>query len=125
MRWHYFNPTLSAINNTKLKYITMKSFILSAAILAFAGISTVTANEIKNPVNITIVQDSSARVAVKLEDLPEAVKTTLKADAYREWKPTGAFLITEANKTSYYQVDVTKGTEGAFLKIGKDGSIIQ
>jgi hypothetical protein len=103
----------------------MKNFILSAAILAFAGISTVKANEIKNHVKITIIQDSSAKVAVKLEDLPEAVKTTLKADAYREWKPTGAFLITEADKSSYYQVDVTKGTEGAFLKIGKDGSIIQ
>jgi len=103
----------------------MKSFILSAAILAFAGISTVTANEIKSPVTITIAKDSTAKVAVKLEDLPEPVKTTLKADAYREWTPTTAFLITEADKTSYYQIDVTKGTEGAFLKIGKDGSIIQ
>lgn len=103
----------------------MKNFILSAAILAFAGISTVKANEIKTPVAIIIQQDSTAKVPVKLEDLPEAVKTTLKADAYREWTPTTAFLITNADKTSYYQVDVKKGTEGAFLKVGKDGAVIQ
>lgn len=103
----------------------MKNFILSAAILAFAGISTVKANEIKTPAAIIIQQDSTAKVGVKLEDLPEAVKTTLKADAYKEWTPTNAFLITEGTKTPYYQVDVKKGTEGAFLKIGKDGVVIQ
>ena len=103
----------------------MKNFILSAAIIAFAGISTVKANEIKTPLALTIEQDSTAKVPVKLEDLPEAVKATLKADAYKEWTPTTAFLITNADKTSYYQVDVTKGTEGASLKVGKDGVVIQ
>jgi len=103
----------------------MKNFILSAAILALAGISTVKANEIKKPITITIQQDSASKVPVKLEELPEAVKTTLKADAYKEWTPTTAFLITNADKTSYYQVDVTKGTEGAFLKLDKNGAVIQ
>lgn len=103
----------------------MKNFILSAAIIAFAGVSSVKANEIKTPVVITVQQDSSSKVAVKLEELPDAVKATLKADAYKEWTPTTAFLITNADKSSYYQVDVKKGTEAAFLKIGKDGVVIQ
>lgn len=103
----------------------MKSFILSAAILAFAGVSTVKASEIKNPVAITIQQDSSSKVPVKIEELPDAVKNTLKADAYKEWAPTGAFLITNADKTTYYQVDVKKGEEVAFLKVGADGAVIQ
>lgn len=103
----------------------MKNFILSAALLVFAGVSTVQAKEIKTPVMITVQQDSTAKVAVKLEELPQPVQATLKADAYKEWTPTGAFLITNPDKSTYYQVDVKKGNETAFLKIGQDGTVIQ
>jgi hypothetical protein len=104
----------------------MKNFILSAAILAFAGVSTVKANEIITPVTIAAAADSTAiKVPVKLEELPEAVKTTLKANAYKEWTPTTAFLITKSDKSTFYQVDVKKGTDVAYLQLSKDGSIIQ
>lgn len=152
----------------------MRSFILSAAVLAIAGVSTVKANEIKNPIAIqsdsaaysvkldstantfrtdsaaytvaadstintmktdsaaytakldsTVKQDSSAKVPVKVEALPEPVKATLKADAYKEWTPTTAFLITNADKSTYYQVDVKKDDKVAFLKVGADGVVQQ
>ena len=103
----------------------MKNFILSAAIIAFAGVSTVKANEINTPIATTIQQDSSSKVPVKLEELPEPVKTTIKADAYKEWQPTTAFLITNADKSTFYQINVKKGSELAFLKVGKDGTVIQ
>jgi len=103
----------------------MKNFILSAAIIAFAGVSTVKANEINTPITTTIQQDSSSKVPVKLEELPEPVKTTIKADAYKEWQPTTAFLITNADKSTFYQINVKKGSELAFLKVGKDGTVIQ
>ena len=103
----------------------MKNFILTAAIVAIAGISTVKASEIKAPVAITVQQDSTQKVPVKLEELPAPVTTTLKADAYKEWTPTTAFLVTNADKTQYYQIDVKKGTEVAFIKITKDGVVVQ
>ena len=103
----------------------MKNFILTAAVLAFAGISTVKAADVKVPLAITIQQDSSAKVPVKLEELPAPVAATLKADAYKEWTPTTAFLVTNADKTEYYQVDVKKGTEVAFIKINKEGVVVQ
>ena len=155
----------------------MRSFILSAAVLAIAGVSTVKANEIKNPIAIqsdsaaysvkldstantfrtdsaaytvaadstintvktdsaaftarldstanTVKQDSSAKVPVKIEALPDPVKATLKADAYKEWTPTTAFLITNADKSTYYQVDVKKADKVAFLKVGADGVVQQ
>ncbi|MBB5623919.1 hypothetical protein HDE69_005008 [Pedobacter cryoconitis] len=137
----------------------MRSFILSAAVLAIAGVSTVKANEIKNPIAIqsdsaaysvkldstantfrtdsaaytvaadsainTVKQDSSAKVPVKVEALPDPVKATLKADAYKEWTPTTAFLITNADKSTYYQVDVKKDDKVAFLKVGADGVVQQ
>ena len=103
----------------------MKNFILTATVLAFAGISTVKASEVKSPVAISIQQDSTQKVPVKLEELPAPVVTTLKADAYKEWTPTTAFLITNADKTQFYQIDVKKGTEVAFIKITKDGVVVQ
>lgn len=103
----------------------MKNFILTAAVLAFASISTVKASETKAPMAITIQQDSTQKVPVKLEELPAPVVTTLKADAYKDWTPTTAFLITNADKTQFYQIDVKKGKEVAFIKINKDGVVLQ
>ncbi|SDZ93465.1 hypothetical protein [Pedobacter hartonius] len=103
----------------------MKNFILTATVLAFAGISTVKASEIKAPTAISVQQDSTQKVPVKLEELPAPVTTTLKADAYKEWAPTAAFLVTNADKTTYYHIDVKKGTEVAFIKINKDGVVVQ
>lgn len=72
-----------------------------------------------------VKQDSSQKVPVKLEQLPAPVTTTLKADAYKDWTPTTAFLVTAADKSQFYQIDVTKGTEKAFIKINKDGVVVQ
>ncbi|MDR6786252.1 hypothetical protein ABIE26_004971 [Pedobacter africanus] len=103
----------------------MKKIILSAAILAFAGLTTVKANDVKVPVAITAQQDSVTKTPVEVKDLPDAVKTTLGSDKYKEWIPTAAFLVTKADKSEYYQVDVKKQEETASLKIGKDGVVIE
>ncbi|WP_158795986.1 hypothetical protein [Pedobacter sp. L105] len=103
----------------------MKNFILTAVVLAFAGVSTLKASENKTLPAISIQQDSTQKVPVKLEDLPAPVTTTLKADAYKDWTPTTAFLVTNADKSQYYRIDVKKGTEAAFIKINKDGVVVQ
>jgi hypothetical protein len=103
----------------------MKKIILSAAFLAFAGLTTVKANEAKSPI-ITVQQDSTTKTPVKVEELPEAVKTTLKSDKYKAFTPSTAFLVTAANKSEWYQVDVAnKEGQAASLKIGKDGVVIE
>lgn len=103
----------------------MKNLILSAAILAITGISAVKANEIKTPVTMVIQQDSTSKTPVKVEALPDAVKATLSSDKYKGWTPVAAFLIKDASKAEYYQVDVKKAEETASLKIGKDGVVVQ
>ncbi|RAJ29527.1 hypothetical protein [Pedobacter cryoconitis] len=79
----------------------------------------------KTDSTMKVKQDSSQKVPVKLEQLPAPVTTTLKADAYKDWTPTTAFLVTAADKSQFYQIDVTKGTEKAFIKINKDGVVVQ
>jgi len=103
----------------------MKKFILSAAFLAVAGLTTVKANGIKNPVIVAVQQDSTTKTPVEIKDLPDSVKATLASEPIKAWTPTAAFLITNADKTSYYQVDVKKEEELKSLKIGKDGKIIE
>ncbi|MBG6236567.1 hypothetical protein IWX76_003161 [Pedobacter sp. CAN_A7] len=102
----------------------MKKIILSAAFLAFAGIASVQANEVNAPIT-TLVQDSTTKTPVKVEELPDAVKATLQTDAYKEWVPTTAHLVVLANKSEYYQIDVKKGEETGSLNIGKDGVVVQ
>ena len=103
----------------------MKKIILSAAFLAFASITAVNASEVKNPVAITVKQDSTTKVPVELKDLPEAVKTTLQSEPVKAWTPVAAFLVTNADKTTFYQVDVKKDAETASIKIAEDGKVVQ
>lgn len=106
----------------------MKNLILSSiAVLAFAATTTtVKANSISQALTVTsAVQDSLTKTPVKLEELPDSVKTTLKSEQIKEWLPTTAFLVKTTTGVEYYQINVKKGEETAFLKIGKDGKIVK
>lgn len=105
----------------------MKKIILSAAVLAFAGLTTVKAadNNSTNPVQITAVQDSTTKTPIELSALPDTVKATLQSDKYKEWIPTAAFEVKTGEKLTHYQVDLKKEQETASLKIGADGVVIE
>jgi len=103
----------------------MKKIILSAAFLAFAAMTSVKANATTGQSTIMVQQDSVTKTPVELKDLPDAVKTTLASDTYKEWTATGAFLVVKADKSEYYQVDVKKLEETASLKLTKEGAVIQ
>lgn len=129
----------------------MKKYILSAAILAFVGISVSEANTnnfalanqfaeqdttvqqtpavtpapIDQPANETAPQTSTdQKTDVKLEALPEAVKTTLTADIFKEWVPSSATLVTSEGK-QHYAIEVKKGEETRSIKIGEDGKVVE
>ena len=103
----------------------MKKIILSAAFLAVAGLTTVKASEIKNPIVVAVQQDSTTKAPVELKDLPEAVQKTLQSEPVKAWTPTAAFLVTNADKTSYYLINVKKEQEVGSLKIDAEGKIIE
>ncbi|MXV51884.1 hypothetical protein GS399_12940 [Pedobacter sp. HMF7647] len=100
----------------------MKKIILSAAAVAILGISATKASTITRPYisTNTIQQDSTQKATVKLTDLPEAVKTTLTSDEFKEWIPSAAFLV-KSKDAEYYEVQVTKGQETKAVKIDKYG----
>ncbi|TDQ06413.1 hypothetical protein ATK78_4483 [Pedobacter metabolipauper] len=114
-----------------IKTIRMRKIILSATFIALAGLATVKASEVKNPIRVavqqdsTTKQDSTTRTPVEIKDLPEPVQKTLQTEPVKAWTPTDAFLVTNADKTQYYLVNVKKEQETGSLKIDKDGKIVQ
>lgn len=102
----------------------MKKFILSAAILALTTVAFAQDNTPasgQEQTQTATTQDSTTTTPVKLEELPDAVKTTLASDAYKAWTPTEAFLVKEQGK-EYYQINVTKEEEKGSVKINADGT---
>jgi len=102
----------------------MKKLILSAAFFAIAGFTAANASDVKNKIEIVAVKDTLVKTPIKLEELPEAVKATLKTDPYKIWTPTAAFSVKDGDK-SYYQVDVKKEEEVASLKFDAEGKPIE
>lgn len=100
---------------------TMKKLILSAFALSLVAVTTVNA-QASTATAAATVQDS--KTPVKIEDLPEAVKNTLKADEYKESIPTSANLVKE-NGNEYYAIELKKGTETTTLKLDKEGKLVQ
>ena len=103
----------------------MKKIILSAAFLAIAGLTTVKADSIRYIKPFLLQQDSTTKVPVELENLPDSVKLTLQSEPLKAWTPVDAFFITNPDKTAYYLINVKKEDEVGSLKIDKEGKIIQ
>jgi hypothetical protein len=95
-----------------------------AAIVAFAGFTAVEAQASVNKMEIVSVQDSVVKTPIKVEELPEAIRTVLATDPYKDWTPTAAFTVKDGDK-SYFQVDVKKEEETASLKFNADGTPVQ
>jgi hypothetical protein len=102
----------------------MKKLILSATFLAFAGFTAVQASEVKTKIEIVTVQDSVIKTPIKLEELPDAVKTVLSSEPYKLWTPTAAFSVKDGKK-EYYQIDVKKEQEVGSLKLDKEGKPVE
>lgn len=105
----------------------MKKLFL-AATLAFAGFTAAQASEVKlNKIEVvTTAQDSVTKTPVKLEDLPQGVKTTLQSEPYKVWTATAAFLVKDAKaQKEWYQIDVKKEQETGSIKLDKDGKPVE
>jgi ribosomal protein L21E len=94
-------------------------FAIVAGVMSFGAVSAATAQRLTTPVS----QDQAdEKVKIKVEELPDAIKTALASDSYKGWSADAAFY----NKTKdNYEVQVKKGTETKTLKFSKDGNIIE
>jgi hypothetical protein len=101
----------------------MKKLIISAFVLTLGASATVQARQpLHQNIAITVIQE---KVAVKPEDLPEAVKTALAGDAYSGWEVTGAFLVTKEDNSQHFEISLKKGDESATVNLDKDGKKVE
>ena len=68
-----------------------------------------------------IVQE---RVSVRIEDLPEPVRNSVRSGNYEGWKITDAYRVTREDKSQYYELAISKGEENSKLKVDKNGQTI-
>lgn len=97
----------------------MKKGIFTVAALV-AGLVFVNAQNIApapegtTPATVKAVE----KVKIKPEQLPDAVKTTLKGDNYKDWTAYAAYHDTVTN---IYEVELRKGSETKSCKFDADG----
>jgi len=72
---------------------------------------------------VTIVDDEREKTPVKLEDLPAAVKKTLSGPDYDGWKPVTAYWV-KSEKTSFYEIELTKGEDKKTINLTPEGTRI-
>lgn len=70
------------------------------------------------------VNSNQSETEVAIADLPEAVQTTLKSDAYEGWTASKAMHIKKDDGAEYYKVIMTRGTEETKLKLTADGKVL-
>ncbi|MCE7066210.1 hypothetical protein [Dyadobacter sp. CY326] len=94
----------------------MRKLILSAMLLGLAGIIKINAA----PVTMTVVVKQD-KVAVRPDDLPEAVKNALSSDAYSGWQVTSAFLVTREDNSQYFEINAKKAEQTTVINMDKYG----
>lgn len=65
------------------------------------------------------------KTTVNVEELPASIKKTLSGTNLKEWTPTEAYLIKEADGKEYYAINVKKGEETGSVKLDKEGKPVK
>jgi hypothetical protein len=97
----------------------IKTSITGLVLIAFASFAVPIAEGVTS--SFGYMQTGQGKVAVRPEDLPESIKSTLSGDDYAEWKVTSAYLVTKENNSQYYEVNLKKGEETTTINFDKYG----
>jgi hypothetical protein len=100
----------------------MKKIMLSALFVAFAVSATIA--QPVNQVTMEVVAQQE-KTPIKLEELPDAVKTTLSGEQFTDWAPTEAFVVTPEEGAKYFEVTLKKGEEVKVVNLAEDGKVIE
>ena len=100
----------------------MKKLIIASIALFFVAITSVNAQApttVPAPVTNATEKAQPEKSAVKIEELPDAVKAAIASDDYKGWDVKAAFII-KGDKT-YYEINFVKGTEVTIVNFDKNG----
>ncbi|PBQ30425.1 hypothetical protein CNR22_01140 [Sphingobacteriaceae bacterium] len=101
------------------------AFCLSLCLVA----STISATSVIVTSKSSVVRPNDERRIIKMSELPQAVKTALEADAYKEWKVKEikeiklAGAVNRPDLATQYEVKLTKGKESKTVRFLEDGRV--
>ncbi|WP_343605558.1 hypothetical protein [Fluviicola sp.] len=103
----------------------MKKFMIAAVAVTTTLFANAQADTKTQETTQTAVAVSNPdKVQIKVEELPAAVQTALKADAFQGWAPKTAYIV-KAEKP-YYEVELTNAqAEATVVKFNEDGTVIK
>lgn len=99
--------------------------MLSAAVCLFAMAYSASAQVTpQTPVEKKEAQSMQQenRKAIKTEELPDAIKTTISGNEYKGWTVNSAFIVQGANE--YYEVVMMRDKETKTVRFDKSGKSI-
>lgn len=110
----------------------MKKLLIVVGIVS-AGMLTTQAKEVVNIHENTFVladttqQDSVKRTKVEINELPEAVKTTLQSEHYQGWAVISAFFVEQKDVNPFYEITLKKDDEEELkiVKLTVEGKVIE
>lgn len=103
----------------------MKNIILISAI-ALTITGAISAKVFSNQNAITSIStflQGDARIQIRPEELPAAIKKTLADDKYNQWEISAVFWV--KSKTEYYEIMMKKEVENKIFKFNKEGKLIE
>jgi hypothetical protein len=114
----------------------MKKVVIAAFTLVTLGVVSANAQTEQAPTQTApaatqpaqaapATSNTEDKTAVKLEELPEAVKTTLASPSLKAWTPTEAFLVKTGDGKEYYAINIKKEDEAGSVKLDKEGKPVQ
>ncbi|HLV41548.1 MAG TPA: hypothetical protein VKY37_04660 [Brumimicrobium sp.] len=69
------------------------------------------------------VDEENAPQEIKVSELPQAIKQSLKSEAYDGWEPSKAWMIKKQDKV-IYQIEVVNEEESTTLLFDEDGAAL-
>lgn len=76
------------------------------------------------PKKSAIVTQDQQRVQVDIDDLPEKVKASVGHDTELAWKILKAYLVTNPDRTTFYDLYVQKPDGETWMKVDKEGKVL-
>jgi hypothetical protein len=101
----------------------MKRLFIAAIAVTVSTATFATSAVTTSGTSVTIVDEEKEKTPVKLEDLPAAVKKSLASSDYDGWKPVAAYWV-KSDKTSFYEIELTKGEDKKTVNLTPEGTRI-
>jgi len=102
----------------------MKKFLVYfASVLFLCTLSLSVSASLPSIDTKTVIQSNTTEITY--DDLPDAVKTALQDDQYKDWKIEHIFKISNDEYAEYYSIEFTADSGKQVVNFDAEGNVVQ